>query len=454
MGRFVWLPALTGFVIAAFAAIIPGRYFQRARIYEYSATDEIFDNPLMGYAPQASSRERYPESSLVYLDITWRELEPEKGVFAWESIESENHLAKWREMGKHVVLRFVCDIPDDESHMDIPDWLYESTGRDGSWYDISYGKGYAPNYNNPEFIRSHADAVAALGAYLGGDGFVRYIELGSLGHWGEWHVKSDSDLPGMPSSETRVLYIEPYQSAFPNARLLFRRPFAEAPEGSGVYNDMTGEPDSTNEWLSWIADGGVYNQTGEEHGLKPMPEIWNTAPVGGEFTSSIDMDVMLRSRANETKKLLDASHMTFIGPKIPPLDDHGEMVSEGRQLLRHLGYRYRVSRMKLSKKWGEMHLSLTWVNDGSVPIYWPWAACLYLEGADGRRERIELDVDLTELTSGKEAVTEVAVPAGMFGGRYKRILVGIEDPDTGMPAVYLPMSGGRSGNCSVLWEGE
>ena len=453
MAKLVWIPVLTGITMAVFAAIIPGWRLQKARIYEYSATDEMFVNPLMGYAPQADNEERYPESSLVYIDITWRELEPEEGVYDWEKIEEENNLNNWREMGKHAVLRFVCDIPGEESHMDIPGWLYESTGEDGVWYDISYGKGYAPNYNNSVFISRHADAIAALGDYFSRDGFVRYVELGSLGHWGEWHVKSGSGLPQMPYSDIRARYVEPYQTAFPTARLLLRRPFAESPEGGGVYNDMTGEPESTNEWLSWISDGGAYNQTGEEQGLKAMPEIWNTAPVGGEFTSSIGMDVMLISHLRETENLLKASHMTFIGPKIPPLDDNGEMVYEGKQLLRYLGYRYRVSKLKIFQGWKNTQLSLTWVNDGSAPIYWPWTPCLYLERSDGGFERIELDIDLTKLTSGKEMVAELSVPTQAFEKNYKQILVGIENPDSGMPAVYLPMSAKRYGTCSVLWSG-
>ena len=46
--------------------------------------------------------------------------------------------------------------------MDIPEWLYEKIGHEGTWYDVEFGKGFAPDYNNEEMIRYHAKAVEAL----------------------------------------------------------------------------------------------------------------------------------------------------------------------------------------------------------------------------------------------------------------------------------------------------
>lgn len=454
MVKLTGLSAMAGVFIVFFSVMISESTLRRETTIEYRATEEVFANPLMGYAPSANSKSRYPDSSLVYVDITWRELEPEEGIYNWEQIMEDNYLTQWQSQGKHIVLRFVCDIPSEERHMDIPDWLYERTGKDGMWYETSYGKGYAPNYNNQILIRCHARVVAAMGEYLGQDGFVRYVELGSLGHWGEWHVKSDSGLPGMPFAAVRAQYVEPYEAAFPNARLLMRRPFAEAPENCGVYNDMVGEPESTAEWLSWIQEGGAYGQTGEEQGLKAIPEVWNVAPVGGEFTSSINMETMLKTMRNQTINLLKESHMTFVGPKIPPTDDDGKMDPRDEQLLYHVGYRYLVKSMQISRSRRETVLSLLWTNEGVAPIYWPWKTCLYLERLDGNRERVELDINLMELTQGKEAVANITIPVSRLEKTYRRIMVGIENSETGEPSVYLPMDAKRDGTCSVLWENQ
>ena len=311
----------------------------------FAKSSEILKNPVMGFAPAADYREAAADNTLVYMDVTWRELEPAPGVFAFETIEKENHLDEWRAAGKHVVFRFLCDKPGDEPHRDIPDWLYEKTG-DGKDYAISYGKGYSPNYANRVFMEAHAAAIAALGERYGRDTFFSYVELGSLGHWGEWHVKYEDGLPRLPGEAVRRQYITPYLAAFPHAKILMRRPFLEAKKRNfGLFNDMAGDRDSTEDWLDWITNGGDYDQTGETGALAAMPSVWNTAPVGGEFTSRYSFAELLGPRLQETAALIRRSHTTFLGPKCP----HGFSESGGAglrdgagEILKNLGYRLRV----------------------------------------------------------------------------------------------------------------
>ena len=229
----------------------------RKRTVTYLPDESAFPNAQIGYAPGVldSGTEG---ATLRYLGLTWRQLEPEEGAYAWEAIEQTCHLAELRAQGVHLVLRISCDEPGDEAHLDIPDWLYEQTGT-GRWYDIAYGKGYAPDYTDPVFFAAHERLLRAVGERLGADGFVSYVELGSLGHWGEWHVKSGEGLPSMPDEAVRDRYAALYREAFPQAALLMRRPFRFAAEhGLGLYNDMTGLPEDTEEWLGWIACGGWY----------------------------------------------------------------------------------------------------------------------------------------------------------------------------------------------------
>jgi len=158
----------------------------------YAADDSAFPNAQIGYAPMIDTAEA-GDATLRYLELTWREAEPEEGVYAWEAISEKYDFASLREQGIHLVLRFACDVPGQETHLDIPDWLYAQT-RDGSWYDTDYGKGYSPNYANALFRAAHHRVLCALAEFLGRDGFVSYVELGSLGHWGEWHIKSEDGL--------------------------------------------------------------------------------------------------------------------------------------------------------------------------------------------------------------------------------------------------------------------
>ena len=90
-------------------------------VKEYKESQAAFGNPLMGYARNAWYDKVSEDISLLYMDITWAELEPEEGVYDWEAIEKKNQLARWKSEGKHLVLRFVCDIPGQE---DI--WTYRN----------------------------------------------------------------------------------------------------------------------------------------------------------------------------------------------------------------------------------------------------------------------------------------------------------------------------------------
>ena len=327
----------------------------------YAADDSAFPNAQIGYAPMIDTAEA-GDATLRYLELTWREAEPEEGVYAWEAISEKYGFASLREQGIHLVLRFVCDVPGQETHLDIPDWLYAQT-KDGSWYDTDYGKGYSPNYANVVFRAAHHRVLYALAEFLGTDGFVSYVELGSLGHWGEWHIKSEDGLVPMPDETIRDEYAADYLAAFPTAKLLMRRPFRFAEEQNlGLYNDMTGEEKDTDEWLGWIAEGGWYGS--DPNALTPMPDFWQNAPVGGEFTSSLSMQDMLVKNLPRTLHLLEMSHMSFLGPKTAQV----KYAKGYNAVLRRLGYRLRVTELKLNLCTDGVSAELTVANEGAAPF--------------------------------------------------------------------------------------
>lgn len=72
-------------------------------VKEYKESQAAFGNPLMGYARNAWYDKVSEDISLLYMDITWAELEPEEGVYDWEAIEKKNQLARWKSEGKHLV---------------------------------------------------------------------------------------------------------------------------------------------------------------------------------------------------------------------------------------------------------------------------------------------------------------------------------------------------------------
>lgn len=438
----MWVKIAIGLFLLLVLLLVFVKLFYVKGTTQIDTTDEVFYNPLMGFAVKADNEDAVGENTLVYVDITWAEWEPEEGVYAIEQVWEENHLEQWKAQGKHVVLRFVCDKPDEEDHMDIPTWLYEQT-KDGVFYDTSYGKGYSPEYTNQLFIQKHKQAILALGEAFADQNLIAYVELGSLGHWGEWHTNYKYGLTRIPGEEIRKQYVSAYVEAFPYAHLMARRPFAETAElGFGVFNDMTGHPEDTEEWLNWIADGGTYEQPVVEEQLTAQPNVWESAPVGGEFTSSLSYDEMLVENLDETISLLKLSHTTFLGPKCPileELDVYEEGVSE---VLKTMGYRYGVSEATISHwKWSESGtLNLAIENRGIAPIYFPWKMYVYIYNSTGKFvEKREVPVSLMEITGGESAVATLENMPIISGYSY---WVGVENPSTGKAAMYLDMDTG------------
>lgn len=425
---------------------------RRKTIKQYKESQAAFGNPLMGYAPSAWYNEVSEDISLLYMDITWAELEPEEGVYNWASIDEENQISRWRKEGKHLVFRFVCDIPGEEAHMDIPEWLYEKSGKAGKWYDGEYGKGFAPDYNNPTIISCHEQAVKALGEHFGQDGLISYVELGSLGHWGEWHVNYSEGIQRIPREAVREKYILPWTEAFPDARILMRRPFASAEKyGFGLYNDMTGQPEATQSWFDWINNGGKYDQTGEKNVIVPMKDFWKTAPSGGEFTSSLSMEEMLDTNLSGTVEMIREAHTTFLGPKIP--DEN--YVDGYKEVLKNMGYRLWISMAELKNTAKGSRLKLTWENSGVAPMYKEWPVYVYIEDESGKLvEKSRISIKISSLLPGEKATTLTALETERLNSLLEkgyRLSVGIEDPMTEFPCVRFAMEALYQEGKNYLW---
>ena len=401
-------------------------------VLTYEPSEEFLVNPLIGNAVWASETgERPVPFSLVYANVTWRELEPEEGRFAFEEIEEKNHFARWRSEGKRLILRLVADLPSRSPHCDLPDWLADSVR--GAAYDIEYGMGWCPDYTDERFLSAHRAAVAALGERYDGDPFVAFVELGSLGHWGEWHVHPDAG--EMPGEEVKDRIAKDYRDAFPATLLLMRRPFrAAAKYGFGLYNDMAGHTEDTLEWLDWIENGD--GPSDEQGLLTPMPDAWKSVPVGGELTSALTMDELLGDRTNRRNliRTLRLSHASWIGPHSLADLRNKSLVGPAMEVLSVVGYRLRVSECRIASD----RVTVVMENDGIAPFPYPWPVQLRISAEDGSETVLDTDLDLRGVLPGEPVSASVPLPSSLRDS-WVRIEIGILDPLTGAPGVRLAM---------------
>ena len=395
-------------------------------------------NPLMGWAPWAMIEKSNQPHTLVYADLTWRDFEPVEGMYDFNTFEKEQQLTRWRQKGQRVVFRFVVDQPGSEQHLDIPDWLFEKIGGSGEYYDNEYGKGFSPDYAHPLFLEYHRKAISALGKRYGGDGFFAFIELGSLGHWGEWHTHPE--LTTLPSEEIRDVYVSHYIEAFPGTHLLMRRPFtiAQALE-LGLYNDMTADPTETNRWLAWI-ENGEDDSAENVYALSAMPEGWRVGPIGGEQAGGWSDEQIYGAGLGQTLQLLQRSHTTFIGPGSPYRVKYGSPLQEGiDRVLATIGYRIDVDHVRLPR-WvhygNSINIECTFSNKGIAPMYYNWPTYLYLFDEDDHViASYKQQMDLRKILPGEFYEVAFHLPVDNLKNGIYSIGIAIIDPITGRPAV-------------------
>ena len=63
-------------VLVILIAMIAVRRIIPSKTCTYGDTGEVYNNPMMGFAPNADYVEAVGNNTLVYVDVTWRELEP------------------------------------------------------------------------------------------------------------------------------------------------------------------------------------------------------------------------------------------------------------------------------------------------------------------------------------------------------------------------------------------
>lgn len=432
----------TLFVILSMSFYKGERVTEKTFIIEDNET--ILSNTGVGLAPWARNETTLSmKTNLVYIDLSWAEWEPKEGQFDEQNFETKNHIEEYKKQGRKAVFRFYMDYPTEKKHMDIPDWLYKKIKEDGTWYNTSYGKGFSPNYDNEILIAYHKKAIEALAEKYGNDNFFIYIELGSLGHWGEWHVNHDEGVKRLPDYEIRKQYIAPYTENFKNSKFLMRYSVAESKDyNCGLYNDMLGDKSETEYWLNGMSGEDVWEQT-EKRELVNSLETWKTLPIGGEFASSYNNSYFLKEHLDITLLLLKKSHQSFIGPKIIIDEKNTENYSSSMQeILKTLGHRLYTNKVVISQKsQNELDVSANITNSGIAPIYEETQLALYVYDINGNliTKSISSDFDARTVLPDEIKSTNIKIDTSSLQKQKYYLCVGLEDKNSEEPMVELPM---------------
>ncbi len=463
------------------------RQVREPGVYYPKESFEVLNNPYMGWAawsrevPRKPLGEPYAQPHhLVYAGITWRELEPVKGEFDWAGVESKYQFDYWASLGKKINLRIVLDLPtSDPLHKDIPEWLYDELVDEGTesgagkWYETTeIGSGFAPNYNSQTLIAEHERMIRALAERYDEDSRIAFIQIGSLGHWGEFHNYPEDVSGKFPNVRVSDQYVQHYVDNFQQKLIGMRKPFPIAADHRlGLFNDVLGDKGSTQSWLAWIRDGwsdiGLYldpdQNAAQVQAASKMPDFWKSNFSGGEFTSGNPLLSLNDNTFMESLAQARASHTSWLGPSSPAdyrvgADGVTQDVQENMDtLLKTMGYRFVLESAKhvaSATKGTDITVTTRWNNKGVAPFYMNWPVAVALADAGGQLVPSTITVstatDIREwLPGGNDAVLPLRIPATVTPGIYT-LLVAILDPDTDEPGIQLAIDGRREDGWHAL----
>ncbi len=410
--------SLTGFVLVGQQVPDSGTVVVRPK-----ATAAPLDNPLKGYCVYTNAGKIHRPYSMVFLYLPWKKLEPVEGRYAFDEWEKKawGHKAA---VGKHVVLRVFADYPKKPPAM--PEWLLKKGVTQKAYKP--HGGGLSPDYEHPAMVLALERLIAAMGERYNKHPRVAFVQLGLLGFWGEWHTYPRDELFASEKTQRRVL--EAYRKAFPDKQLMAR--YADGPPGEypkmGFHDDMFPEDtDNGKEW-SFL----------ERLRRAKRIDSWKTTIIGGEMAPDAAKKWLGR-KWDFTLEMAKRSHFTWVGPYGPSLEERTskEFIERSDQLVRLLGYQYRLTEIRHPGKARAGHpakVIIGGVNEGVAPFYYRWS--VQLAWLDARGEvvsSVTLKDDLRKWLPG-EFVIEAENLAPAKAGSY-RLALGIEDPWTRKPAI-------------------
>lgn len=349
-------------------------------------TGEALVNPGMGWVlhyydniPQnygsrlepSDTVDDFPGLSVVYLRIPWSYIEPEEGRFNWSVLDTPAQ--RWVAKGKQIALRITCS--ESWLRWATPEWVHRA-GAKG--YDFEPGVGvkeggpyWEPDYADPIFLQKLDNFLAALAKRYDGNPEVAFIDIGSLGVWGEGHTFASTrrEIP----AETYKTHIDLHLKHFKHTLLAANDDFSL--RGAGPTKPQDETIDYAQQKGLTLRDDSILVQGGDNAYFHAgmAQAFWRDRPVILEcehYGPSKE-----RGYWQDGSKYLQAVeeyHASYASIHWWPR----EFLEENRELINRinlrLGYRLRpaeVSWQKQVKVGDRWQVRWRWLNAGVAPCY-------------------------------------------------------------------------------------
>ncbi|MBE0540034.1 MAG: DUF4832 domain-containing protein [Verrucomicrobia bacterium] len=412
------------------------------------------DNHINKYeiARDADLRE-FPGMDHLYLRLAWGYLEPREGQFDWAVID--RIIEKWTAHGLGIAFRISCkETSTDrvEQQFATPRWVMEA-GAQGGHYRMGQATGsegpWEPVFDDPIFLAKLERFLAAFAARYDQQPWIRYVDIGSIGDWGEGHSWAGSRKE--VGFAARKRHVDLHLKHFKRAQLVVSDDFVfavnDAAERAALHryvltNGITYRDDSilVNGYLAGTSDRFTVRSPGFfADAYSHTPTIFELEHYGtvkrlGNWEGRPDSQIAKYGKGRTgpdyfrgALELLRATYIGYHGYAHEWLADNPEFT---RQMLNRCGYWLFPTSLALPEQavtGTTIPITLTLENRGVAPPYQPYELRVKLSGAGTNWVRIMGQASKSWLPGTPVVCAyDLPLPAALPPGEYQ-VAIGLFD---------------------------
>lgn len=409
---------------------------------------DVLANPGMGWQTFHRFADEDPNlhgipTAAAYFRFYWKDMEPEEGRIDFAKLDEL--LAHAHRAGQKLGFRIML-ASTNGGGSGCPEWLRQKGVRGWEYQYGHQGRYWVADLEDPAVKEAHTRLLRELGARYDGHPDVDYVDMGSVGLWGEWHFSDTQQIPGgepvpMPSPARRVEIVKEYQQYFPKTPKLM------------LIGDTEGMHYATHSGCGWRADclgdmGGfsgswnhMDNAYRQQVAASQAEDAWRQAPVAWESCWTMRKWV---DEGWDINYIFDYGlefHASYLNNKSAGIEDKWR--PEIDRFLRKLGYRLVLRSLQYPASGtpgASLRATMGWENAGVAPPYRDYLLAFRLSGPGGTR-LLTTDTSVEGWLPGPKAVsTHLTLPADLAPGRYE-VAIGVVDPGTQAPAIKLAIAG-------------
>lgn len=388
----------------------------------------MLDNGVHKYLIQDEKElHNFPGMDHLYLRLCWAFLEPEEGKFDWSYID--NIVEKYVPMGYGISFRISCketgnapgSVPREINGIRYatPQWVKQAGAKGVDCPEFGNNCSWTPDWNDPVFLEKLDNFHKAFAEKYDGKPWVRYVDVGSIGEWGEGHTHFSTRIP--PTVEEIKTHINIYLKHYKKSQIVVTDDLLYWNKPEEDVNELFEYVKSRNisfrddsPLVNWYVENNLDTWTVThaqffEAVYQKYPTVFelehysavkqNNNWKGKNGSEKLEKaDVSGAQIFREAMKLIHPTYIGFHGYIGEWHTDNPDLTNE---LLNRCGYWYFPKSIRITGfKNDILNFEIDWVNKGVAPAYNAYSLKGKLIPVDKTAKTIEFEIEDSGIKTG------------------------------------------------------